>query len=119
MPLPERVLLSSSLDNISAISFFSSSESNSSPPPPYERKEFLRKSAGKLPDYQNFSLNAADIIIGIGYDLMDIYELTNQALGGMILLQISSSWILSILHFAMFLSIFRPVIFSTSVFTGR
>ena len=123
MPLPERVALTSSLDNISAVSFLSpSSGSTSSLPLPYhDRLEFLANppESNKLPYYQNFSLNAADIIIGIGYDLMDIYELTNQALGGIIFFQIASSWILTILHLAMFLSIFRPVIFSTSVFTGK
>ena len=117
MPLPERVMLTSSLDNISVLMPFSGS--SITPPPPYERRGVLGKSGGeKIPEYQNFSLNAADVIIGTGYDLVDIYELTNQALGGMILLQISSSWILSLLHFSMFLSIFRPVIFSASVFSG-
>ena len=118
MPLPERVVLTSSLDKISSILPYPGS--NSSSPPPYERQDIFTKSAGgKLPHYQNFSLHAADIIIGTGYDLMDIYELTNQALGGITLLQISSSWFLSILHFAMFLSIFRPVIFSSAVTTGK
>ena len=117
MPLPERVMLTSSLDNISVLMPFSGS--SITPPPPYERRGVLGKSGGeKIPEYQNFSLNAADVIIGTGYDLVDIYELTNQALGGMILLQISSSWILSLFHFSMFLSIFRPVIFSASVFSG-
>ena len=117
MPLPERVMLTSSLDNISVLMPFSGS--SITPPPPYERRGLHGKSGGeKIPEYQNFSLNAADVIIGTGYDLVDIYELTNQALGGMILLQISSSWILSLLHFSMFLSIFRPVIFSASVFSG-
>ena len=120
MPLPERVVLTSSLDNISSVALLSSSGSNASSPPPYERQDLFTKSGGgKLPHYQNFSLHAADIIIGTGYDLMDIYELTNQALGGMILLQISSSWFLTILHFSMFLSIFRPIIFSSSVYTGK
>ena len=123
MPLPEKVALNSSLDNISAISFLShaSGHSWSSSSPSHEtRKRFMAESTGgKLPNYQNFSLNAADIIIGVGYDLMDLYELTNQALGGIILLQISSSWLLTIFHLAMFLSIFRPVIFNASVFTGK
>ena len=115
MPLPERAILTSSLDHISALSFLSSS---GSPLPPNGRHDLIEKSDGKIPQYQNFSLNAADIIIGTGYDLMDIFELTNYALGGIILLQISSSWVLTILHLSMFLSIFRPVIFSSSVFAG-
>ena len=123
MPLPEKVALNSSLDNISAISFMSQESERSwthSPPSHENNKRFMVDSeGGKLPIYQNFSLNAADIIIGVGYDLMDLYELTNQALGGIILLQISSSWLLTIFHLAMFLSIFRPVIFNASVFTGK
>ena len=123
MPLPERVILTSSLDNISAVSFQSPSSRNPSSPLAFyhDRQELSpsQSDSKKLPYYQNFSLNAADIIIGIGYDLMDIYELTNHTLGGLILLQITSSWILTILHLAMFLSIFRPVIFSSSVYAGK
>ena len=109
--LPEKVALTSSLDNISRISVLSQVSGYRSATSYDDRKG--------LPYYQNFSLNAADIIIGVGYDLMDLFELTNQALGGMILFQISTSWILTILHMAMFLSIFRPVIFSSSVFSGE
>ena len=109
--LPEKEALNSSLDNISFFSQASGQRSTFSPPSYDSRKG--------VPLYQNFSLHAADIIIAVGYDLMDLFELTNQVLGGLILLQISSSWILTIFHMAMFLSIFRPVIFSASVFSGK
>ena len=119
MQLPDRVILSSSLDNISPVAIVASSSGNSSsPPPPYQGQVHPSDSDGELPHYKNFSLNAAKIIIDSGYDLIDIYELTNQALGGVVLTQISSSWLLTMLHFVMFLSILRPIIFSTSIFTG-
>ena len=111
---PEKNALTSSLDNISRISALSQGSRYSSPasPAPYDNRK-------GLPYFQNFSLNAADIIIGVGYDLMDLFELTNQALGGLILFQISCSWILTLFHMVMFLSIFRPVIFTASVYSGK